>query len=224
MKKNGVILLSGGLDSATCAGIAKEQGFSLYGLSFDYGQKHSAELNAAKALAEKLGFVKHDIVKLDSTQFKGSALVEAGIQVEDFKNTSAIPNTYVPARNTLFLAYALAFAEVYSAESIFIGVSHIDYSGYPDCRPEFIKAFQTLANLATKRAIEGLPVEIETPLINLSKAETIKLGIACGVDYSLTVSCYRANENGLACGTCDSCAYRKKGFLEAGILDPTRYQ
>lgn len=224
MTKNAIILLSGGLDSATCAGIAKEQGFSLYGLSFDYGQKHSVELNAAKALAKKQGFIQHHIVKIDSAQFKGSALVEPDIDIHDFNATSSIPNTYVPARNTLFLSYALAFAEVYCAESIFIGVSHVDYSGYPDCRPEFIKAFQRLANLATKRAIEGNLVTIETPLMNLSKAETIKKGIACGVDYSLTVSCYRADENGFACGSCDSCVYRRKGFLEAGIEDTTRYR
>lgn len=223
MQPKAIVLFSGGLDSTTCLAYARAQGFECYALSFDYGQKHRAELKAAEHMAQQFG-VTHQLISLTSLgKLGGSALTDANVAVPDYHQTTAIPSTYVPARNTIMLSIALGWAEILAAETIFTGVSAIDYSNYPDCRPEFIKAFTVMANLATKRGVEGNPITIETPLIQLSKAQTIKLGLSLGVDYALTVSCYRATEEGLACGTCDSCHLRKKGFQAAKIDDPTRY-
>lgn len=221
--KKAVVLVSGGLDSATCLAIAKSEGFGCYALSFSYGQRHSSELLAAKRVTEAFAAQEHKIVQLDPALFAGSALTDKAIAVPDFKEGSDIPVTYVPARNTIFLAMALGYAESVGAEAIFIGASSVDYSHYPDCRPEFIQAFQSLANLATKAAVEGKPVTLRAPLQHLSKVKTIQVGLELGVDYSLTVSCYQANEEGAACGRCDSCSFRKQGFLGAGVADPTRY-
>ncbi len=221
--KNAIILFSGGLDSTTCLAYAKSQGFNCHAISFNYHQKHSAELNAAKRIAKHLG-ANHIIIDLPNAQFQGSALTDEQVNVPDFHSNNSIPVTYVPSRNTIFLSFALAWAEVLNANDIFIGVSAIDYSNYPDCRPEYIQAFQTVANLATKSGVENNHVRIQTPLIHLSKAKTIELGINLGVDYSMTVSCYQADSQGLACGKCASCTLRKKGFAEANKLDPTLYQ
>lgn len=221
--KKAVILLSGGLDSSTCLAIAKNKGYECYALSFSYGQKQSAELEAAKRVAKQFNVAAHRIVEIGIGQLGGSALTDEKISVPDYQNNDDIPVTYVPARNTIFIAIALGWAEALKAEYIFIGASSVDYSGYPDCRPDYFQAFQNLANLATKTGREGNPISIETPLIHLNKAETIKLGHSLGVDYADTVSCYRADKNGLACGTCDSCHYRKKGFAAAGVDDPTHY-
>lgn len=218
-----VVLLSGGLDSTTCLALAKSQGYICSALSFSYGQRHSAELLAARRIAQQMG-VHHQIIELDKALFAHSALTDASIAVPDFKLSTVIPVTYVPARNTIFLAMALGFAESIGARDLFIGVSSVDYSHYPDCRPEFIKAFSHLANVATKAGVEGEPFTIHAPLQELTKAQTIQLGLEVGVQYQLTVSCYQANEQGAACGRCDSCAFRKQGFLEAGVLDPTFYQ
>ncbi|HLB41893.1 MAG TPA: 7-cyano-7-deazaguanine synthase QueC [Gammaproteobacteria bacterium] len=221
--KKAVILLSGGLDSTTCLAYAKSQGFDCYALAFDYGQKHRAELGSAQALAEHFA-AKFTIFQLNIDQFGGSALTDPTLGVPDYHpENKEIPITYVPARNTIFLSIALAQAEVLGAKDIFIGVSFIDYSGYPDCRPEYIQAFQRLANLATKQGVEQGGITIHTPLIYLSKAKTIQLGIQLKVPYEMTISCYRANDLGEACGQCDSCSFRKKGFSEAGMADPTRY-
>lgn len=218
-----VVLLSGGLDSTTCLAIAKSQGYDCYALSFDYGQKNRAELNSAMQVAEELGVVRHEIVRLSIDNLKGSALTDADIDVPDYAGNDEIPITYVPARNTTFLSIALGWAEILNAKAIFIGVSAMDYSGYPDCRPEYIKAYQQMANLATKTGVEGNPITIKTPLIHLTKADTIRTGHELGVNYAKTITCYRATSDGLACGTCDSCTYRKKGFREAGIKDVTLY-
>lgn len=220
--KKALILFSGGLDSTTCLAYARSQGFECFALSFNYGQKHSAELNAAKKIARELG-IQHEIFEINIHQFRGSSLTDPQQIVPDFKPSSAIPSTYVPARNTIFLSIALGWAEVRNIKDIFIGVSAIDYSGYPDCRPEYIKAFQHLANLATKMGVEKGGIHIHTPLINLSKAETIQLGIKLDVNYKNTVSCYRADDEGKACGQCDSCTLRKKGFEEAKVPDQTIY-
>ncbi|MFA6301607.1 MAG: 7-cyano-7-deazaguanine synthase QueC [Legionella sp.] len=222
--KKAVILVSGGLDSATCLALAKSKGFQCYALSFSYGQRHSAELVAAQRVAQAVGVVDHKIITLDVSLFANSALTNTDLDVPEYQESSDIPVTYVPARNTIFLALALGFAESIGAQAIFIGASSIDYSHYPDCRPEFIEAFQNVANLGTKAAVEGSPIKIVAPLQYLSKIETIQLGIQLGVDYSLTVSCYQANAAGQACGTCDSCTFRKKGFIGAGVADPTVYQ
>lgn len=222
--KKAVVLLSGGVDSTTCLAIAKSQGYSCYALSFDYGQKHKAELNAAKNIAAKFNVTAHEIIPLSLSALGKSALTDQSIDVPNYISSSKIPTTYVPARNTVFLSIALGWAEILEAEKIFIGVTAVDYSGYPDCRPEYIAAFQHVANLATKSSIEGKKIKIETPLIQLSKCDIIKTGHALDVDYSLTVSCYQANDHGEACGKCDSCHHRKKGFLDAGILDQTKYQ
>lgn len=221
--KNAVVLLSGGLDSSTCLAIAKQQGFNVYALSFDYGQRSASELNAARAVAQREAVLQHSVIPLGIGALGGSALTDSSLAVPE-QETAGIPITYVPARNTVFLSYALALAEVVDAQTIFIGVNARDYSGYPDCRPEFIQAFETMANLATKTAMEGKKLKIEVPLIALTKAEIIALGAGLGVDYALTVSCYQADEKGHACGRCDSCRFRVKGFTEAGIADPTRYQ
>ncbi|HIF73961.1 MAG TPA: 7-cyano-7-deazaguanine synthase QueC [Porticoccaceae bacterium] len=223
MKKNkAVILVSGGLDSATCLAIAKNSGYSCYALSFDYGQRASSELEAASRLAGYADVVEHKTVKLDMGQIGGSALTDAAISIPEEESTG-IPITYVPARNTVFLSYALAWAEVVAADAIYIGVNSLDYSGYPDCRPAYIEAFQKVINLATKMGVEGKSINLATPLIDLTKAEIIKAGVRLGVDYGLTVSCYQATEDGLACGRCDSCRFRKQGFQDAGLHDPTRY-
>ena len=221
--KTAVILLSGGLDSTTCLAYASSNGYDCYALSFDYGQKHNAELIAAKKIAQKFKVKQHEIVQLSLGKLGKSALTNEETMVPDHTGSSDIPVTYVPARNTIMLSIALGWAETLEADAIFIGVSSVDYSGYPDCRPEYIGAFRQMANLATKRGSEGNPIRIETPLINLSKAETTQLGVSLGVDYSETISCYKATEDGLACGKCDSCFLRKKGFEDAGIFDPTKY-
>lgn len=221
--KRAIILFSGGLDSTTCLVYAKSQGFEPYALSFDYGQRHEAELLAAARIANKYA-TEHKIFPLAMHELGGSALTDHSIAVPTKAlQADIIPVTYVPARNTIFLSIALGWAEVVGAKDIFIGVSAIDYSNYPDCRPEFIAAFQHLANLATKMGVEAGGVTLHTPLINLSKAETIRMGVQLGVDYGLTVSCYQATRDGLACGECDSCLLRMKGFKEASVQDPTRY-
>jgi 7-cyano-7-deazaguanine synthase len=220
--RKAIVLLSGGLDSATCLALAKKQGYACHALSFDYGQRHVAELTAADLVATHLGALAHKRIKLDLGSLGGSALTDSTLSVPE-QGSSGIPITYVPARNTVFLAYALAWAEVLQAEAIFIGVNALDYSGYPDCRPAFIEAFQRMANLATKAAIEGRPLRVETPLLTMSKSQIIQAGLAAGVDFSLTVSCYQATALGEACGRCDSCRFRKSGFEQAGITDPTRY-
>jgi 7-cyano-7-deazaguanine synthase len=217
-----VVLVSGGLDSATVLALALEQGFLCYALSFDYGQRHRAELDAAREVAGLLGAVEHRVVSIDLKQFGGSALTDDAIEVPT-QPSLGIPVTYVPARNTVFLSFALAWAEVLEASDIFIGVNAVDYSGYPDCRPEFIAAFEETANLATKAGIEGARLHVHTPLIHLTKADIILAGQKLGVDYSATVSCYQADSTGAACGKCDSCRIRRDGFNAAGMVDPTRY-
>jgi 7-cyano-7-deazaguanine synthase len=223
MPKKAIILLSGGLDSITVLAYAKQQGFECYALSFDYGQRHKAELIAASQIASKYEVKDHKIVKIGLASIGGSALTDENIKVPDTPQ-DGIPTTYVPARNTLFLAFALGWAEVLKIKDIFIGVNAVDYSGYPDCRPEFIYAFQNLANLATKAGVEGEQFAIHTPLISLSKAEIIKLGSGLGVDYTPTVSCYSADSQGRACRVCEACRLRMQGFEASGISDPTRYQ
>ena len=222
-QKKAVVLLSGGLDSATVLAVAQQQGFQCYALSFDYTQRHHSELDAARSVAETAGVAEHRIVHLDIGQFGGSALTDDSIAVPETPG-QGIPVTYVPARNTVFLSFGLAWAEVLGAADLFIGVNAVDYSGYPDCRPEYIHAFEDMANLATKAAVEGLRIHIHTPLIQLSKAEIIELGTGLGVDYAQTVSCYQADDEGRACGVCDSCRLRASGFSAAGIEDPTRYR
>jgi 7-cyano-7-deazaguanine synthase len=217
-----VVLLSGGLDSATTLAIAREQGFACYCLSIDYGQRHRAELDAAARVARAQGAAEHRVLKLDLAAFGGSALTDSSIAVPEAP-TTGIPITYVPARNTIMLSLALAWAEVLEARDIFFGANAVDYSGYPDCRPEYMRAYETMANLATKAAVEGRKLVLHTPIIALSKAEIIRRGSALGVDYALTVSCYQASPQGLACGRCDSCRLRRSGFEAAGILDPTAY-
>jgi 7-cyano-7-deazaguanine synthase len=223
MSKQALILLSGGLDSVTTLALAQQQGFDCYALSFNYGQRHQAELIAAQKIALDYQVIEHKIIHLGLDAIGGSALTDAEIAVPKTAQTG-IPVTYVPARNTIFLAFALAWAEVLGLHDIFIGVNAVDYSGYPDCRPEFIQAFQALANLATKAGVEGQKLTLHTPLIHLTKAEIIQQGLALGVDYQATVSCYSADEQGQACGGCDACRLRKIGFQQAGLIDPTRYQ
>lgn len=229
-----VVLLSGGLDSSTCLAIARDQGYQCVGLSFDYGQRHQSELQAALRIGKEMGVLAHKVIAIDLRTFGGSALTDLSIDMPvagaekvlragSVKPEPEIPVTYVPARNTIFLSLALGYAEVLQAQDIFIGVNAVDYSGYPDCRPEFIQMFEKLANLATKAAVEGQKMTIHTPLIALSKAEIIRQGEALGVDYSLTVSCYQADSSGRACGQCESCWLRKQGFTEAGVDDPTYY-
>lgn len=223
MGRAAIVLLSGGLDSATTLAWARDQGFDCVALSFDYGQRHAAELAAAARVAAQLGARDHRTVTLDLAVFGGSALTDPAIAVPTAPS-AGIPVTYVPARNTVFLAYALAWAEVLPARDLFIGVNAVDYSGYPDCRPAFIEAFEQLANLATRAGVEGEHFRIHAPLIHWSKAEIIRQGIALGVDYGLTVSCYQADVTGAACGVCDACRLRAAGFTEAGVADPTRYR
>lgn len=223
MTQKAVVLLSGGLDSATTLAIANAAGFDCYCLSFDYGQRHRAELAAAERVAAAQRAAAHRTIRLDLAQFGGSALTDTGIAVPVDGVKPGIPVTYVPARNTIMLSLALAWAEVLGAHDIFVGVNAVDYSGYPDCRPEYIAAFEAMANLATKAAVEGARLSIHAPLIALSKAEIIRRGSLLGVDYGLTVSCYQADASGAACGLCDSCRLRRAGFEAAGLPDPTRY-
>ncbi len=218
-----VILLSGGLDSATALAMAKGQGYECYALSFNYGQRHAAELKAAAKVVNAFSVIEHKTIDLDLTQIRGSALTDNNIDVPE-SATDGIPVTYVPARNTIFLSYALAWAEVLEINNIFIGVNAVDYSGYPDCRPEYIQAFERMANLATKSGVEGTKLTIHTPLIDFSKADIIQQGSKLNVDYALTISCYQVDEDGGACGVCDSCRFRKEGFENAGIPDPTLYK
>ncbi len=229
MTKKAVLLLSGGLDSTTTLAIAKVEGFSVYALSFSYGQKHNVELSAAKKIAEKMGVAEHRVITIDLGGFGGSALTESGLDVPKDRDAASlshgIPITYVPARNTVFLSFALAWAEVLKAHDIFIGVNALDYSGYPDCRPEFIKSFEQTANLATAYGVEGGErIKIHTPLISLTKAEIIRKGYELGVDYSMTTSCYDPSVEGKACGHCDACQLRLKGFRENDISDSVLYQ
>ncbi len=223
MSEIAVILLSGGLDSATTLAIARAESYDCYALSFDYGQRHLTELRYARAIAQAACVVEHRVVQLDLGGMGGSALTDHSLAVPTSEDVG-IPITYVPARNTLFLAYGLGWAEVLGARHLFIGVNAVDYSGYPDCRPEFIAAFEAMANLATREGVEGRPISIETPLIDLSKSEIIRLGLDLGVDYATTVSCYSLNDRGEACGECDSCRIRRQGFEVAGISDPTCYR
>jgi 7-cyano-7-deazaguanine synthase len=218
-----IVLVSGGLDSATTLAVAKRDNFVCHALSFDYGQRHYAELTAAARVAQQLGAVEHRTMRIDLAGIGGSALTDTRIAVPEAAS-AGIPVTYVPARNTLFLALALAWAEVLGASDIFIGVNAIDYSGYPDCRPEFLKAFEALAKLATKAGVEGRGFRIRAPLVELKKADIIRLGASLGVDYAMTVSCYQADGEGRACGRCDSCRLRREGFKAAGMPDPTRYR
>lgn len=218
-----VVLLSGGLDSATALAIARRDGYECRALSVDYGQRHDSELAAAQRVSRHLGAAEHRVVHLDIGQFGGSALTDVALDVP-VTPTAGIPVTYVPARNTIMLSLALGWAEVLDADAIYVGVNAVDYSGYPDCRPAFIEAFQRLADLATRRAVEGRSIKVEAPLIDMSKAEIIRQGMALGVDYALTVSCYQADAMGRACGECDSCRFRRQGFLEAGVQDPTNYR
>jgi len=221
--KRAVILLSGGLDSVTALAIAKQDGYECYTLSFDYGQRHDAELVASERLSKQIGAKEHKVISIDLRAIGGSALTDSDIDVPEEQH-EGIPVTYVPARNTVFLSIALGWAEVLNAESIYIGINAVDYSGYPDCRPEFVEAFEKLANVATKVGVEGNKLQIKTPLMTMSKADIIKQGTALGIDYSQTISCYQADEQGRACGLCDSCHFRKEGFQQAGIADPTLYQ
>ncbi|EDX89817.1 7-cyano-7-deazaguanine synthase QueC [Alcanivorax sp. VBW004] len=221
--KKAVVLLSGGLDSATCLAIARDQGYECHTIAFDYGQRTRSELDAAVQVSGALGALSHRVIELGMGNIGGSALTDHSIDVPE-DGGEGIPVTYVPARNTVFLSLALGLAEVVDAQAIFIGVNAVDYSGYPDCRPAFIEAFQSMANLATKAGVEGRPMQIETPLMHLSKAQIIQQGVALGLDYGLTVSCYQADENGNACGKCDSCRLRSQGFEDALVKDPTNYQ
>ena len=223
MSKKAVILVSGGLDSTTVVAMAMSQGYDCYTLSFDYGQRHRSELVAAQQVSDLMTVHIHKVVKLDLGTIGGSALTDSSIDVPEYE-TAGIPVTYVPARNTVFLSIALGWAEVLGANDIFLGINAVDYSGYPDCRPDYISAFEAMANLATKAGVEGSKLSIHAPLIDMTKGEIIQAGLSLGVDYSHTVSCYQASEEGLACGRCDSCRLRARGFDEAGVKDPTRYQ
>jgi 7-cyano-7-deazaguanine synthase len=223
MIKKAVILVSGGLDSTTVLSMAIDQGYQCHTLSFDYGQRHRSELEAAQRVSRTMAVTQHKVVRLDLGTIGGSALTDVTIDVPETE-TEGIPVTYVPARNTVFLSIALGWAEVLGANDIFLGVNAVDYSGYPDCRPQYIAAFEAMANLATKATVEGQDLSIHAPLIDMTKAEIVRAGMALGVDYSQTVSCYQASLDGLACGKCDSCRLRQQGFLEAGVKDPTRYQ
>lgn len=221
--RRAVVLVSGGLDSATVLAIARAERWACHALSVDYGQRHRSELAAAARVAAALGAAEHRVARVDLAAFGGSALTDPAIAIPR-EPSAGIPVTYVPARNTVFLALALAYAEVAQCEAIFTGVNAVDYSGYPDCRPEFLAAFERLANLATKRAVEGSPIRVESPIVRLSKAEIVRRGVELGVDYAMTVSCYDADAEGRACGACDACRLRREGFSGARIADPTRYR
>lgn len=220
--KAAVVLVSGGLDSATTLALARQSGFDCFALSVDYGQRHRAELQAAARVASMLGAQQHKVIKIDLTAFGGSALTDRNIAVPT-SPSSGIPSTYVPARNTIMLSLALAWAEVLGSRDIFIGANAVDYSGYPDCRPEYLQAYEAMANLATKAAVEGVRMQIHAPLVDLTKAQIIQRGVDAGVDFSQTLSCYQPSGSGQACGQCDSCRIRRKGFEDAGIADPTMY-
>lgn len=220
--KPAVILVSGGLDSATVLALARQQGFACHALSFDYGQRHAAELEAAARVARELGAVVHRVMAIDLSAFGGSALTDLSLAVPE-EPSVGIPITYVPARNTVFLSLALAWSEVLGARDIFLGVNALDYSGYPDCRPEFVAAFEALANVATRAGVEGDRFRIHAPLLHMTKAEIVRQGLSLGIDYARTVSCYQADDEGRACGRCDSCRLRRDGFSAAGVPDPTRY-
>ena len=223
-KEKAVVLLSGGLDSCTCMAVAKSKGYDVYPISFNYHQRHSIELEGAKKIAAYYGVKKHLIIETNMEAIGGSALTDEKIEVpEGDVNRHSVPPTYVPARNLIFLSYAMGYAEVLGATHVYIGVNSVDYSGYPDCRPEFVAAFENLANLATKAGVEGSRMTIHAPLIDLTKAEIIRQGSALGVDYGLTISCYQADDQGRACGVCDSCRLRQEGFTAAGVADPTPY-
>jgi len=223
LNKRAVVLLSGGLDSATVLAMARAEGYDCHALSLDYGQRHHTELQAARRVAKALGAVEHKILPLSLDALGGSALTDRNIDIPEQGEMDGIPVTYVPARNTIFLSLALAWAEVLAARDLFIGVNAVDYSGYPDCRPEYIAAFEHLANLATKAGVEGEHFHVHAPLVKMTKAQIIQAGSALGVDYALTVSCYQADEQGRACGVCDSCRLRRQGFAAAGVKDPTQY-
>lgn len=227
-QKKAIVLLSGGLDSATCLAIAKDAGYDVYAMSFIYGQRHRQEILASFTIAETMQVAQHNVVEIDLKVFGGSSLTTSmevpKNRLDNCEINDDIPNTYVPARNTIFLSYALAWAEVLCCNDIFIGVNSIDYSGYPDCRPEFIEAYEKMANLATKKGVEGNLLSIHTPLLKLTKADIIKKGIALGIDYGMTHSCYDPSKKGLVCGMCDSCVIRRRGFEDAGVEDPTMYQ
>ncbi len=222
--KTAVVLLSGGLDSATVLAMARRQGYACHCLSMDYGQRHRAELVAAARVAKALGAAHHRVVKIDLAGFGGSALTDSNIAVPTGGIAPGIPVTYVPARNTILLSFALANAEVVGANDIFFGANAVDYSGYPDCRPDYVKAYETMANLATRAAVEGQRLTVHTPIIAWSKADIIRRGVALGVDYALTVSCYQATDEGLSCAQCDACRLRRAGFEQAGVVDPTKYK
>lgn len=224
MPARAVVLLSGGLDSATVLAIARNQGYDCHCLSFDYGQRHRAELNAAAALASAASVAEHRVIRLDLNQFGGSALTDSAIAVPTDGPKAGIPLTYVPARNTILLALSLAYAETLGAHDIFIGINAVDYSGYPDCRPEYLRAFQQMADLATRDGVEGRRIVVHAPLIEMSKADIIRCGTALGVDYRMTVSCYQAADDGTACGACDACRLRAAGFRDAAVIDPTCYR
>lgn len=223
MAQRAVVLLSGGMDSATCLAIARSAGHACHALSVDYGQRHGAELAAARALAQSLGAAEHRVLRIALGELGGSALTDVRIAVPEAPG-EGIPVTYVPARNTVLLALALGWAEVLDADFIYAGMNAVDYSGYPDCRPEYLAAFQAMADLATRRGIEGRPVRVLAPLMRMSKAEIIQRGVTLGVDFGVTVSCYQADETGAACGVCDACRLRRQGFVAAGLSDPTRYR
>ena len=223
MSKKAVVLLSGGLDSSTVLAMAQDQGYECYTMSFDYGQRHRSELEASRRVSEVQGARSHKIIQMDLRTIGGSALTD-DMEVPEYGDEEGIPSTYVPARNTVFLSLALGWAEVLGARDIFIGANDLDYSGYPDCRPEYLQAFENMANLATKAGVEGDHFHIRAPLLNMTKADVIREGTRLGVDYGITISCYQADDKGRACGVCDSCTYRKKGFAEAGAADPTPYQ
>jgi len=224
MNKKAIVLFSSGLDSTTCLALAKSQGFACYTLSFDYGQKHKVEVQQAKKLAALYEVTEHKTLLLPLDEIRGSSLTDASVEVKDYQDVNSIPDTYVPARNTIFLSFALAWGEVIGARDIFLGVNAVDYSGYPDCRPDYLHAFEKVAALATRVGVEeNQRFNIHTPLLRMTKSQIIQEGNRLGVDYSQTISCYRADENGRACGKCDSCTYRKKGFQEAGVTDPTIY-
>ncbi|NCX96813.1 MAG: 7-cyano-7-deazaguanine synthase QueC [Chitinophagia bacterium] len=223
MLPKAIVLLSGGLDSTTCLAIAKSEGYDCYALSVDYGQRHIAELSAAQTIAKHFNVIEHQILNIDLSTLGGSSLTDKNLQVQDYSNSKNIPNTYVPARNTIMLSLALAYAEVVGAYDIFIGANVVDYSNYPDCRPAFLSSFEHLAQLATKVGAEGQSIRIHAPLLHWSKSRIIQEGLALGVNYGMTVSCYRLSKEGKACGTCDSCVMRKNGFIELQTQDPTIY-
>jgi 7-cyano-7-deazaguanine synthase len=223
MQKKAIVLFSGGLDSTTCLAIAKSQGYECFALSFYYGQRHEIEIQAAKKIADMYGVSEHKILTLPLGEIKGSSLTDKSIAVPDYHESNNVPNTYVPARNTIFLSFALAWAEVIGAYDIFMGANYADYSGYPDCRPDYLEAFEKMAALATMKGAEGQQYKIHAPLLYLTKADIVKTGMGLGVNYGQTISCYRADKDGKACGNCDSCTYRKKGFADAGMEDPTPY-